>query len=207
MAFEFQPSVLPNHPRHSSSAQAHGRQRPQLAIPTGDNDRPGASQTSPISVKLEEMFAHGCFHHYSSTIQDMFEADHQHWFILRFLRRDSQCPLFRRNHTSIYYNPPPDLFALVAEIREDKSWEAKRLEVLASDLLGPILEAQGPVRTMQPILHLPRDPFARHREKGSPWSLLASNTVGRYPDINPRAKALAPPLPQLVRLPPKAMPV
>ncbi|OCT52059.1 hypothetical protein CLCR_08657 [Cladophialophora carrionii] len=131
MAFEFQPSVVPNHPKHSSSAQACGRSRPQLAIPTGDHDRPDASQTSLISVKLEEMFAHRCFHHYSSTIQDMFEADHQHWFILRFLRLESQSALFRRNHTSIYYNPPPDLFALVAEIREDKSWEAKRLEVLA----------------------------------------------------------------------------
>ncbi|EXJ59027.1 hypothetical protein A1O7_06458 [Cladophialophora yegresii CBS 114405] len=130
MAFVFQPPVTPNHPRQSNSAQGHGPQRPHLAIPIADHDHLDASLTDLISTKLEEMFAHTCFHHYSGMIQDMFEADHQHWVILRFLRLQSECALFRRNHTSIYYNPPPDLFALVAQIREDKSWQAKRLEVL-----------------------------------------------------------------------------
>ncbi|KIW67630.1 hypothetical protein PV04_06867 [Phialophora macrospora] len=141
MAFESQPSVMPNHPGHSSIAQAHGRQRPHLAIPTGDQDHVDTSQVNSIFTKLEELLAHTCFQHYSSIIQDLFEADHQHWHILCFLRLQSPCALFQRHHTSIYYNPPPDLFDLVAQIREDKSWQTQGPKVLAR--LGSVRRLSG----------------------------------------------------------------
>lgn len=109
---------------------ARRAQRPHLAIPHQTHNHTGAQATSFITAEADRLIAHPHFELYSPISRDLLAATDQHWYIFLILRSMLQATFFGRHYASVYYTPPPDIFNIIAHIRNDGSWQNTRREIL-----------------------------------------------------------------------------